>query len=407
MPLSKTRCALLSAGIALVASYATARGEDAPVEIQELSGARTVGVLREFSSKRVVLGDRPPKAFARETLIAIRFPTRKPLKKSSGAKVLLANADVLHVTPTTIDEEFLTARWNQFAELAPIRIPLESVRGIVLQPPSDQAARNRLTRAITEPTLTSDLIILKNRDKIAGRLSGLSSGRFSIERSMGETVVAQEDALALAFNPELVSFPKARGRTLMMTLRDGSRIELRQLLSRNNGRFSCQTLFGAELTIEAGLVRSIRFLGGPTVYLSDLTPADVSYTPLFEAIVFPMQINRNVDGGPLKIRGREFARGLGMHSKTSASWKLGKSYHTFQASVGIDDVSNGAGSAVFSVLLDGKPAWRSRELTGRDEAVVIPRLDVSSADQLTLVVEFGQLLDVGDHADWGNPLLIR
>ena len=44
--------------------------------------------------------------------------------------------------------------------------------------------------------------------------------------------------------------------------------------------------------------------------------------------------------------------------------------------------------------------------TRRDDALPV-RLEVAGASQLTLVADFGEQFDIGDHLDWADARLIR
>jgi hypothetical protein len=109
----------------------------------------------------------------------------------------------------------------------------------------------------------------------------------------------------------------------------------------------------------------------------------------------------------LKLRGVEFPKGLGVHSKSSVTYRLDGKFRRFRAVIGIDDDAAGAGSAEFEVLLDGKSIYRSGVLTGTSPAAAIERLDVSGARLMTLRVDYATLADIQDHADWCEAVLIK
>ena len=58
------------------------------------------------------------------------------------------------------------------------------------------------------------------------------------------------------------------------------------------------------------------------------------------------------------------------------------------------------------MLLDGRPAWESQPITGQLAPQHV-QLEVGRAQTMTLVVDFGALGDVQDHADWAEARLIR
>jgi hypothetical protein len=123
-------------------------------------------------------------------------------------------------------------------------------------------------------------------------------------------------------------------------------------------------------------------------------------------MTWPHVRNANVLHGPLSVRGTEFATGIGVHSRSSIYYALQGNERTFRAIVGIDDIAKGAGSVVFAVDLDGRNLWTSPEITGKSAPVALPDIKLQGGKLLTLTVEFGQLADVSDYADWCDAVFI-
>jgi alpha-galactosidase len=71
--------------------------------------------------------------------------------------------------------------------------------------------------------------------------------------------------------------------------------------------------------------------------------------------------NQSVQGNPLTIGGKTFARGFGTHAESILHVNLGGDAQSFSASVGVDDeVSNNPTSSVeFFVIGDGQELWNS------------------------------------------------
>jgi hypothetical protein len=122
---------------------------------------------------------------------------------------------------------------------------------------------------------------------------------------------------------------------------------------------------------------------------------------------WPLRNDRNVRGGFLTVRGVEFPKGLGVHSRSNVTFRLDGKYRWFHARLGIDDETIGKGSVAFEVLVDGKRTFRSDVLTGTSAPVLLERLDVSGTKLLTLRVDYATLGDIQDHADWCDALLIK
>ncbi|MEO1995535.1 MAG: NPCBM/NEW2 domain-containing protein, partial [Planctomycetaceae bacterium] len=163
---------------------------------------------------------------------------------------------------------------------------------------------------------------------------------------------------------------------------------------------------GTRIRVPRSALKSIAVLGGRAVYLSDLKPVAYRFRP-FLSQDWPLRHDRNVVGGPLRLRGREYAKGLGTHSRSEISFALDRKYDRFSTVIGIDDCSAGGGQAVFSVFVDGQRVYHSGMVSGNDAPREVPAIDVSSSNRLTLSVDYGAGGDVLDRADWCQAMLIR
>ena len=75
----------------------------------------------------------------------------------------------------------------------------------------------------------------------------------------------------------------------------------------------------------------------------------------------------SIAGGPLRVAGRRYEKGLGTHAPGEIVYRLEKKHRLFKARVGVDDAGGPAGSVVFKVLLDGAEVFDSGLLrTGQE-----------------------------------------
>jgi hypothetical protein len=208
------------------------------------------------------------------------------------------------------------------------------------------------------------------------------------------------------FNPTLTNSESLKGEGALLSLVDGSRFRARDLKFGPLDRLTLRTLFGIEIELPLSAVESMRFLGGCATYLSDLAPADYKFEPFLQ-LDWPLRLDRNVSGGFLTLRGTEYPKGLGVHSRSNVTYRLDGKFRWFHAVIGIDDDTAGKGSVVFEVLADGKRTFRSDVLTGTSAAAPLERLDVSGVKLLTLRVDYATQGDILDHADWCDAVLFR
>jgi hypothetical protein len=108
----------------------------------------------------------------------------------------------------------------------------------------------------------------------------------------------------------------------------------------------------------------------------------------------------------MMLDGRLFEKGIGVHSRTELDYELGGKYEAFVATLGIDDAVRPRGSVVYQVLGDGDMLHETAVLTGTSEPYTCV-VEVVGVNTLTLIVDYGDSLDLSDHADWGSARLLK
>jgi len=195
-------------------------------------------------------------------------------------------------------------------------------------------------------------------------------------------------------------------------------------------RLTLRTPHCGTVELKSKVLIAATFKNGRFVYLSDLDPRRVEEVPFIrspdfkpEDHLFSWRRDSAQGGGPLAIRGRHYTKGLGVHAISSLTFRSDKRYTRFTATIGVDDSASELGSVVFKVLVDGQP---------RDFAIVTPgtaksdlkkqpdsgilrptdnavriEVEITSASEVTLIVEAANDSDVGDRANWANAKFIR
>jgi len=393
---------MLKATILLAATAFAQNPGQSLVTAIDLAGKRISGTLKSVSDDRLSLGNQTLKV---SDLLRLEIGKKQNRAYDLRSVVFLENGDRLVATPVSMDEESVLAKWNHFESWPPVRVPLETIRGMILNGPAGGSARTRLMNSLLDHSQKNDFLILNNGDHVTGELSGLDQNAFSLIAAGGQTNIERDGVRAVGFNSELISFPKSDKRRALITLTDGSRITARNLKLDSEGRFRFDALLGAKLSVPVSALVSVRFLGGRAVYLSDLKPARYEFTP-YLSTRWELKKDRNVAGGPLRLRGREYAKGLGLHSKCEVVYELGGRFVRFQAVVGIDDSTAGRGSVTLAIELDGKRVFSSGLLTGKSKPLPVGPIDVTGAKRMSLIVDYAQFGDIQDRVDWCDAVLV-
>lgn len=189
-----------------------------------------------------------------------------------------------------------------------------------------------------------------------------------------------------------------------VTLRDGSTIAASPAKSDAT---SLAVLLGDRTPIAVPVehVEAIAVRSPRVAFASDMEPAAAVFEPFLET-PWPHRRDRSVSNRPLRLGGVEYAKGLGVHSRSDITFATDGKYAQFAAVIGIDDCARPRGNVVFRVLADDREAFTSGPVTGRDEPRPIV-VDIRGAKRVRLIVEYGEELDLGDHADWAHARFIR
>lgn len=242
--------------------------------------------------------------------------------------------------------------------------------------------------------------LLINGQEVAGRLDGLAGGalRFTAE-GLGplEPPPALADITGLRLGGPVRTYT---GTVLSVSLNPTQPPV--QVLAKPGLPLAC-----APTATMAHLLPGARLRGdGPRrVWLSSLTPGTVKEEGAF-GVVWPFATDRDLDGGPLRLGGVHFDRGLTLHSKARLEWRLGGAYLRLEAMVGISDVVVPEGDCTVVVTLDGKEAWRRDRVRGTEPSQALV-LDLTGIDRLEVLVDLGERYDIADHLVLAGACLIK
>jgi hypothetical protein len=251
--------------------------------------------------------------------------------------------------------------------------------------------------------VTKDTVILAS-DRVEGEIQGIAGGKVNIDLSGQQVALDLARVQALALAPKPADDAGKPGLLLGIDLGGGERISGRWVRLTEDV-LTVTPDWGGTLEIPIGSVSRLEVKNGRLVYLSDLKPSESRQVPYLDE-TFPHRSDLSVSGRPLKLAGKRYARGLGVHSKSELTYALDGGYQTFQALLGIDDAVGAQGSVIFRLYGDEKLLYESPVIRGGDAGVDI-KVPMKGVLLLRLVVDYADNGDVADHADWADARLLR
>jgi len=103
----------------------------------------------------------------------------------------------------------------------------------------------------------------------------------------------------------------------------------------------------------------------------------------------------------VSIADRSYAHGVTVHGRSSVTIDLNRACTSYDASVGVDDMTLGLGKMYFSVYADGVQLWKSGMVKGGDAAIPV-HVDLTGRKTVRLVVEPHSEYDDLMLADWAE-----
>jgi hypothetical protein len=290
-----------------------------------------------------------------------------------------------------------------------VRVPLSRVDLLWLASGPNDLHQGDPRYAALTAARQHDQLLLRNGDVITGDLLGIDgTDQKTRVQTSRELAIENTKIAAVAFNSQLARARAPKGLYGRVVLADGSRLTV-QSATANANSLAAETDFNPKVAIRWENIVALDLFHGSADYLSELRPKKYEYTP-FLSERYPWVADRNVEDGPIVLRSKEglahFDKGVGLHSQCKLTYALDGKYQTFEAAIGLDDQLGKEGDAEVRILLDGqKSSATKRRLTHAAELWPV-RLDVRSAKELTIEVNWGNGGHVGDAVDLGDARLI-
>jgi len=323
-----------------------------------------------------------------------------PVKKSAVGTIVvrLTGEGVIRAKTFAVKNEKVHVTWAGGPEL---KLPLEAVRSVQYN-----ATPNPLfAKASASPSADNDQLIVEIGGKfrtVPALIESMDDAQVTFTSDKQKVSVPRQRLYGIVF--AWVKKPLKRDGLCRVRLTDGSVLPGKVLeLPKVPGKLKFQLLEGGELSLDWDAVAQIAVSSDRLHWVSDLKPAETNEQTIV-ALPQKWKADRSVSGTPLKLAGRTFDKGIGVHARSQLTFAVDGKYEKFAVVIGLDDAARRKGDCVFVVSGDGRELFRQR-VKGRDKPAQV-RLDVRNVRRLVLLVEPGENLDIADHADWADACLI-
>ncbi len=380
------------------------------VEVRPTDGPAVSGTLAELSDSRVAL-DTPSGRVEMplDKLLGIT-PKHKPaaLERSAGVWLELADGSSLVAADYSVKQRKGLVKLLDGSEVEVSARDVAHVRFQALTPGlSGEWSR------ITAMESDSDILVIRKEDRLdyhKGIVKDVSEATVEFEVD-GEAIPVKRARVfgVIYYRPEGRQLPSP-----MVVVIDGSGSRWAATEVSYSGQVRFTTALGLKLSLPVERISQLDYSGGKVIYLSDLQPESVKFTPLFATDkpfpalekFFAPRMDRNFDGEPLRIGSQQFSKGLSIHSRTEIIYRLPGKFSRLKAIAGIDSAVRPRGDVQLVIRADER-VLLDKIITGRDQAEPID-LDITGARRLVILVDFGPDGSFEcDHLDLADARIIK
>jgi len=368
-------------------------------EIQTLDSRTLIGPLVELSADRATIDASGGRISMEADKIVSIVAKEKPAAIVNASSLVVELVD-----GSTIFARQYTSRDSQakitLAGGDVLDVPLNSVRTVRFQTKS--GALSAEWERLVKNGADSDVLMFHKGD--------------SLDYQQGVLRDVTEDAVQFDLDGELLPVKRSKvfgvvyrhraGAALpasvcRITDASGSQWAVRTLSFSD--KFQWSTPSGVNVSLPSDKIVQVDFSGDKIVFLSDLKPESVRWTPFFgvgkslgavERFYAP-RYDRNFDGGPLVLSGTSYKKGLALHCRTEMVYRLPDRFSRLLATAGIDDAVRPGGKARLIVRGDGNLLLDS-VITGAELPKAVD-VDVAGVRRLTIIVDFSDTLNAGDY----------
>jgi hypothetical protein len=382
-------------------------------EVQTLSGETAKGSLAAITRDSLALQtESGERSFAVKDLLSASAVATPPA--NARAAVLAELIDGTRIPAESVQSAGGTVTLKRSGEHT-LQVPVKQLRWIRTFAPDESNAQWDGTWAdLISGDAAGDVLVVRNKgnlvatDGVVGDISAesvaftLDENKLDVKRTKVEGIIFAKTA-----HDDLPEAICAVGDST------GAHWQVKEIHLQGE-QVQLTTPAGIEFAVPLSSVSKLDFSQGKLVYLSDLETESFEYQPFFsltaplDAISGFYRLRRDVglEKQPLELDGTVYRKGLAMHSRSKAVYRLPGKFRTFKAIVGIDDhVRNVGGDVLLEISGDGKSLWKGNVRGG--EGAQSLELDVNGVKRLEILADYGAGEDVADHLDLCEAKVVK
>ena len=333
----------------------------------------------------------------------------------------LTNGDRVGASSVTLTEEVLEFHVPGDEQPEQTRkLGVEFIAGVqFLRPGTSWRIDESEWRLIASQREKSDLVVLRNGDRLTGEVTEIGTSSIELKGSQGKQPFEWPAVAGLLLNPDLAGVPLLAKQGWVVLLADDSWLTATEVETVAEGHLDLLGVQGMKLSIPWSNIRWMSPWGRGAEPISRLPIAEQKHVPILGEIMTVTR-DRNIRGLPLRhssgialpVPNREpnplpsvSPLGMGLSSGMTVRWDLHKKYRRLQCGFGLDAISGPEGHAVLRLIVDDQPP-QTLTLRSGDALVQETILDLAGANSLTIETDFGENFDASDWINLYAPILV-
>jgi hypothetical protein len=391
----------------------------ADTRISLLDGKSHQGVVTAITTTEIRLNENgTDQTLPLAEVLTIDFNSAASQPSNEPQQILLRDGSTLFATSVIRSAKAVSF---ESTSLGHLEIDNSAVRSVRLKP-DDPTFRDQWQTFLKRDSEKDLLIVLKRDgsglDFLPGIVSSLALDKADFLFDGDAVSVSAERIYGVIFAAAKGSEPPRKPQMIIST-RTGNSLAAKTV-ALVSGQLRIDSSWGNELTLPIEDIVNIDLSGGRIEYLSDLVAlqerfdgADPEKSLLAiidldtQKLLFgPRRDSTMERDSKIRLRGREYSKGLWLHSRTEITWAIDGQYSTFECLAGVDDevAWNGKYSVALTIKGDDKVLFE--KLIASSEDPIPLQLPLEGVSTLSILVDYGDGESTCDWLDLADAKLI-
>lgn len=377
-----------------------------PLTLKLVDGSKLEGQLTAWDESTITLqAEGESQSIKTSKLLRVDCNRDQPNSSKANTAVQLIDGTLLPFETFAVQSREATVTTSLAA--APISIPTALIDRVRLMPAAPE---------LTSTELEGDTLVIYNKkresfDRLDGILGDVSAEKVQFTWD-GEKVPVKRTKVAALVYFHAQQKPAAQP-ACWLDLSNGTRLPAKSFTLKDQ-IVQVRTTSELEFSFPLSSIAMVDYSHDKLVYLSDLKPVRERWTPRIDLPVSAQLIkqhgmprrDQSYTGSPLSLlwphrktgllggERKTYDKGLAMRSRTESRYRIPKGMKRFMTLAGIDPETAEEGHVELQLRADKRTVW-SGEISGGEAPTEI-NVELGSARELRIVVDYGENLDFGD-----------